>query len=127
MGLDAFAAVIDRKNIIKKKEYEVVIEDYRYGEVTYWRKHPNLQGWMERLYRTKGGIETFNGIFLPLNKEDIEQLHRDIINKNLPSTNGFFFGSDSDEYYHEQDLNFIFMAYTILEDNDRILAYYSSW
>ena len=24
-------------------------------ELHYWRKHPNLQGWMENLYREKGG------------------------------------------------------------------------
>ena len=24
-------------------------------EFFYWRKHPNLHGWMEALYRSKGG------------------------------------------------------------------------
>lgn len=27
------------------------------AELHYWRKHPNLHGWMEQLYRDKGGAE----------------------------------------------------------------------
>ena len=31
-------------------------------EIAYWRKHPDLHGWMENLYREKGGREkSFNG------------------------------------------------------------------
>ena len=39
MGLDQYA-------------YKVVAhdEDNR-DEIAYWRKHPNLQGWMEQLWR----------------------------------------------------------------------------
>ncbi|HSI48496.1 MAG TPA: hypothetical protein VLA61_09520 [Ideonella sp.] len=29
-------------------------------EFVTWRKHPNLHGWMEQLYRAKGGRESFN-------------------------------------------------------------------
>ena len=28
-----------------------------YTEIAYWRKHPNLHGWMEDLYYKKGGIK----------------------------------------------------------------------
>ena len=29
-------------------------------QIHYWRKHPNLHGWMEDLYRAKGGAAEFN-------------------------------------------------------------------
>ncbi|ODR91767.1 hypothetical protein A8M32_08600 [Sinorhizobium alkalisoli] len=34
--------------------------DFEVEEATalhYWRKHPNLHGWMERLYREEGGTQ----------------------------------------------------------------------
>ena len=30
-------------------------------EIAYWRKHPNLHGWMHRLWESKGNSGTFNG------------------------------------------------------------------
>lgn len=41
MGLDQYASI--------RKDGQ---EDQ---EIAYWRKHPNLQGWMEQLWREKGG------------------------------------------------------------------------
>jgi hypothetical protein len=38
-----------------------------YTELHYWRKHPNLHGWMEALYYAKGGtVKPFNvGLLRP--------------------------------------------------------------
>ena len=83
-------------------------------EIMYWRKHPNLQGWMEALWLRKGGSNegsewgtNFNGVELELTYEDLEELERAVVHEQLPSTSGFFFGDDADEYYREQDLQFI--------------------
>ena len=80
-------------------------------EIAYWRKHPNLHGWMEQLWNSRnGGNEdgsNFNGIELELTWEDLEVLELDIIAGTLPNTTGFFFGNDSDDHYREQDLKFI--------------------
>jgi hypothetical protein len=105
-------------------------------ELSYWRKHPNLQGWMEQLWIEKGrpGIATnseeadvtFNGIELELVWEDLERLELDVISGTLPPTNGFFFGNESDEYYLEQDLDFIKMAKAELFVGIRVF-YNSSW
>jgi hypothetical protein len=105
-------------------------------ELAYWRKHPNLQGWMEQLWIEKGrpGIATnseeadvtFNGIELELVWEDLERLELDVISGTLPPTNGFFFGNESDEYYREQDLDFIKMAKAELFVGIRVF-YNSSW
>jgi hypothetical protein len=89
-------------------------------DIAYWRKHPNLQGWMQRLWLQKNGFAVnstdqfignkvppnFNGIELELTREDIDCLEQDIQNRKLPFTQGFFFGSPADDYYREQDLKF---------------------
>ena len=90
-------------------------------EIAYWRKHPNLQGWMEQLWIRKLAKEgvtpeesewgsSFNGVELELTLEDIDDLEQAVLKKRLPKTSGFFFGSNSDEYYREHDLEFIRQA-----------------
>ena len=89
-------------------------------EIAYWRKHPNLHGWMERLWVRKtnetgavddpdrtGEFSEFNGVELELTWDDLDQLEQDIRNKKLPGTEGYFFGRDADDHYREQDLKFI--------------------
>ena len=96
-------------------------------EIAYWRKHPNLHGWMEDLYRERGGeAEMFNGVELELFWEDIEQLEEDITNGRLPSTTGFFFGDNSDDYYRSQDLEFIRQARAEIFTGLKVF-YNSSW
>ena len=101
-------------------------------EIAYWRKHPNLQGWMERLWVEKNPDaegetgDMFNGVELELTWEDLERLELDVIAGTLPATSGFFFGSDSDEHYRGQDLEFIRNAKTELFMGLRVF-YNSSW
>ena len=76
-------------------------------ELAYWRKHPNLHGWMDRLYRERGGKGDFNGDELELTAEDLDQLEYDVLNNRLPPTSGFFFGDGADDYYKKDDLKFI--------------------
>jgi hypothetical protein len=76
-------------------------------EIAYWRKHPNLHGWMHRLWESRGNSGDFNGDELELTWDDLEQLEQDIRDKNLPDTSGFFFGNDADDHYREHDLKFV--------------------
>jgi hypothetical protein len=122
MGLDQFAYTIDSEgNKI---------------ELAYWRKHPNLQGWMENLWDSKGrpnenedsnnsGMSDFNCVPVELTLEDLESLERDIQNNHMPQTVGFFFGSNSDDDYKEKDLEFIQMAKDALDNGNKV--YYDSW
>jgi hypothetical protein len=95
------------------------------SEIYYWRKHPNLHGWMERLYRNKGGNEdSFNCVNVQLTADDLQRLEADIMASNLPPTEGFFFGvSDGTEL--EDDLNFIAKARAAIADN--LSVFYTSW
>ena len=95
-------------------------------EIAYWRKHPNLHGWMERLWRHQGNEGDFNGDELELTWEDIDHLEQDIESHKLPGTTGFFFGDPSDDYYYENDLKFIKEARSQLFLGLKVF-YNSSW
>jgi len=138
MGLDQYA-------FARKGEPIEATEDYTYEdfegnrhveqrtyvsyeeehEVAYWRKHPNLQGWMENLWRMKGGEGEFNCVDVELNAANLEQLEYALRFDRLPPTEGFFFGDDSDEYYKEADAEFIREARQYLSDGYKIV--YTSW
>ena len=117
MGLDMYAYVAAKAGQ-QKEFYEDSYYDKESGEyvnpkvtkpieVAYWRKHPNLHGWFEQLYRERGGEGDFNGDELELTMEDIDRLEADINSSLLPETSGFFFGDPSDDYYREADLKFV--------------------
>ena len=128
MGLDQYAYSRRKSDLPAHSE-----------ELQYWRKHNRLQGWMEALYESRGGAETFNCIDLHLNEEDIDNLERRVQAKSLPETGGFFFGDDSfdwtdddgnppaqgDYYYKQDDLEFIRLARIKL--NEGRVVWYTSW
>jgi hypothetical protein len=95
-------------------------------ELMYWRKHPNLHGWMENLYREQGGEGDFNGDELELTWDDITRLEEDVLAGRLPATTGFFFGDGADDYYRQQDLEFIKQARADLFLGLKVF-YNSSW
>jgi hypothetical protein len=76
-------------------------------ELAYWRKHPNLHGWMHRLWESKGNTGDFNGDELELTWDDLDKLEQDLKGKHLPETQGFFFGNPADDYYLAEDLEFV--------------------
>lgn len=100
-------------------------------ELAYWRKHPNLHGWMERLWRSKNTNNpsqnpVFNGVELELTWEDLDLLEIAVTAGQLPSTEGFFFGTDADEYYKQNDLEFVRQARAELFTGLKVF-YNSSW
>ena len=99
-------------------------------EIAYWRKHPNLHGWMEQLWNKRNGGNCdgsiFNGIELELTYEDLEILELDVIAGTLPGTSGFFFGNDADDHYRKEDLEFIKNARAELFMGLKVF-YNSSW
>lgn len=121
MGLDMYAYAAARAN--------AAWDSGEQREIAYWRKHPNLHGWMERLWQSRGGYTNdtmFNGIELELTWEDLDKLEEDVKNGGLPHTVGFFFGDNSDDYYRDEDLEFIKKARTELFTGLKVF-YNSSW
>jgi hypothetical protein len=122
VGLDQYAYAAAKAN----EEWD----GNNHREIAYWRKHPNLQGWMDALWRSRNtdpaADPMFNGVELELTWEDLDTLEADINSGNLPKTKGFFFGEDSDEYYREQDLEFIRKARAEIFTGLKVF-YNSSW
>lgn len=121
MGLDQYAFVKDNA------------EQEEGTEIAYWRKHNRLQGWMEARWASKGNTGDFNCVNFILDDADIDALELAIAKKDLPKTEGFFFGRDSyndiegDTYsYHDSDVAFIAKAREALAA-DKILYYVCSW
>jgi hypothetical protein len=120
MGLDQYAKVRNPKT--------EVVEEFH-----YWRKHNALQGWMENLWKSKGypnkheDGEDFNCIPLELTLEDLDLLEKDLLDSQLPETEGFFFGYDTsrDESRLMDDLSFIRQARQHLNAGKQIA--YDSW
>ena len=122
-------------------------------EITDWRKHNRLQGWMENLWHEKGcprppgseaspvslfGNNSFNCVDLELTATDIDNLEKAIKNMAFPETSGFFFGDDSysswglpesddpnDYFYKDQDLEFVKVARERLAAGHKV--YYTCW
>ncbi len=119
MGLDQYAYIASKE----KADYDT------HQELAYWRKHPNLQGWMEKLAQEKGlEYDTFNGVEVELTWEDVNKLEKDIKSGQVSElgTTGFFFGNPSDEYYRERDLQFCIDAKAELFLKRKVF-YNSSW
>lgn len=94
-------------------------------ELHYWRKHPNLHGWMEQRYRLKCGTnEIFNCCTLKLTPLDLDELEAAVRNGNLPQTRGFFFGETLGDEIPD-DLEFIRKARGALGNG--FTVFYDSW
>ena len=138
MGLDQYA--VARKGEPRKVPQtwtttdadgneEEVVEYYNEWDDTIqlaeWRKHPNLQGWMEELWYEKGGEGEFNCVDLELTLEDLDALEATLDEEELPETVGFFFGSNADDHYAEADREFIVQARAAIKQGYKVI--YSSW
>ena len=137
MGLDMYAYVASKagqqNEFYEGAQFDKEAGDYvnpavtKPREIAYWRKHPNLHGWMERLAESKGlEYGSFNGVEMELTHEDLDELERAVVHGRLPATQGFFFGNDADDHYREQDLEFIKTARAELFFGLKVF-YNSSW
>jgi hypothetical protein len=128
MGLDMYAWRVKAEDAIG--DFEIARNEEnsaKVEELAYWRKHHDLHGWMERLYRLKGGTkESFNCVPVQLSMADLNALENDVLNNLLPETQGFFFGTNPpDEYTMKQDMEFIANAKLAIAAGDAV--YYDSW
>jgi hypothetical protein len=122
MGLDMFAYSV-------KPENDSDVSDLEYAEgerseIAYWRKFNAFHGWMEELYKSKGGTDSFNCVPVRLTLEDLNRLEDEL--PELKPVAGFFFGGQ--EIYPE-DMDslrlFIADARDIIESGN--IVYYNSW
>lgn len=122
MGLDMYAYSTKAK---PTTEVDFSTKNFELDDLHYWRKHPNLHGWMQNLYDMKGGTsDSFNGDCVVLDSEDLDNLEQDIKDGNLPDTSGFFFGNSSGDEDND-DLEFVEKAREAINGGKTV--YYTSW
>jgi len=109
-------------------------------KIAQWRKHSDLQGWMERLWIEKmeaagtppqpeadgwfAGEIVFNCQPVRLTLADLQRLGDDTAGNNLPHTEGFFFGSSS---YEDRADVFAFLKEARNAIAQDMEIYYDSW
>lgn len=123
MGLDQYASTTKRR-LWKGVDFPQLSDD---RELFYWRKHPNLHGWMQTLYDAKEGRDVeFNCTTVELTAADLDALEWAITAKRLPHTTGFFFGqSYSNAAERQHDLDFVAKAREAIGQGLRV--YYHAW
>lgn len=132
MGLDMYAVrakpdmVVDPQAQVDLKP----VEGANAEQLFYWRKHNALHGWMEKLYREKGGTDpNFNCNTVRLTKEDLDRLENAITGisgERLMPTEGFFFGgANASDGRTAEDFNFLTKARAALDEGD--IVWYDSW
>lgn len=127
MGLDMYAFAVKtpkrgRVDVNLRTELDTGEE----VDLRYWRKFNNLHGWMERLYREKGGKrEHFNCTNVRLTKTDLLRLWREA--PYLEATPGFFFGGlrDVDGDDVREVRAFVTDAIEAIRQGYKV--YYDSW
>ncbi len=119
MGLDMYA--YRTRAQIAQVDFE---EPDQTEQIAYWRKHPNLHGWMDDLYEAKGGEQVFNCVPVQLVAADLDALERALQTNALPATCGFFFG-ESDGSEQKGDLDFIARARAAITEGLAVI--YDSW
>ncbi|MCP3893754.1 MAG: phosphoglycerate kinase [Planctomycetaceae bacterium] len=122
MGLDQWAKAVKGQPKQDDLGYWSYDDSVCLGE---WRKHSSLHGWMENLFRSKGGEGDFNCVAVDLDAVDLENLKESVQGNDLPATQGFFFGNGNDERYKEQDLTFVDEALDLLDAGYKIQ--YTAW
>jgi len=124
MGLDMYAYAVSKRDAIG--EFEMA-QDSEKEELHYWRKHHDLHGWMENLYRDKGGdADSFNCIPVELTVDDLDNLQQALLDDDLPRTQGFFFGDNPPDLESmREDLMFVQKCRIAIKEGK--VVYYNSW
>ncbi len=134
MGLDqtSYAVTPDVAHLVHITERELTDEEQTALDdgtvsITKWRKHADLNKWMEDLYVRKGGMDVFNLIPLKIERDDLLALRMHLqVNGNTYAERGqgFFWGEST----HEDillDHSFIDKALKMLDEGYEV--YYSCW
>ena len=135
MGLDQYAMAVYPHRENTDFDYVWTRSDNadKITDLAQWRKHADLQGYMEELFyakREQAGEplerdwQAFNCQAVRLSFQDLEDLENAVKNENLPHTTGFFFGQSHPDD-KKDTLKFIVKARKAIAQDMEI--YYDSW
>ncbi len=127
MGLDMYAFTVPQEWAGNREVDYQPDADRERTELFYWRKFNALHGWMEDLYRSKGGTEDdFNCTTVRLDLKDLDRLEMDASNNNLVPRSGFFFGS-LEIYQEDMESVAEFVAKAREAITEGKAVFYDSW
>lgn len=105
---------------------------FEFEELGYFRKHPNLHGYIENIYRERitDDDDVFNQTLVVLTKQDITDLVNHcygIVNGTIEDEEitGYFFGESDEETWRESLTTFTKILNTVDFDKETVL--YDSW
>lgn len=123
MGLDMYAYAVGShpENTDNSISKHAAKED-----IAYWRKFNALHGYMEDLYKARGGTKSFNCIPLRLSLADLGSLENALDNNTLEPRSGFFWGTP-DIYPEDIESARMFLDKARAAIADGFEVYYDSW
>jgi hypothetical protein len=126
MGLDMYAFAV-KADSFGDRVVDAVMDDDAM-EICYWRKFNALHGWMEDLYRLKGGAkDSFNCTTVRLDLKDLDRLEMDVGANKLVPRNGFFFGQTDSIYPEDLESVATFVKVARQSIADGKAVFYDSW
>jgi hypothetical protein len=129
MGLDMNLYSVPHKDTNTRTDQTFNgLDELEVSDLGYWRKANHIHGWMEELYRSKGGTQTdFNCVTVQLTKEDLTELLYLVTANKLKPVSGFYFGGNNiPEGLDTHTIRIIVNALDaiVLDKKD---VYYSAW
>ena len=126
MGLDMYAFTV-KADSFGDRVVDAVLDDDAV-QICYWRKFNALHGWMEDLYRLKGGAkDSFNCTTVRLDLKDLDRLEMDVGANKLVPRNGFFFGQTDSIYPEDLESVATFVKLSRQAIADGKAVFYDSW
>lgn len=126
MGLDMYAFAV-KADSFGDRVVDAVLDDDAM-QISYWRKFNALHGWMEDLYRLKGGAkDSFNCTTVRLDLKDLDRLEMDVGANKLVPRNGFFFGQTNEIYPEDLESVATFVKVARQSIADGKAVFYDSW
>jgi hypothetical protein len=132
MGLDQYLYAVKEPMPLdetkRAKWWDENISMVNDTQVYYWRKHANLNGYMESLFKEKGSNGDFNCECMELTASDLEKIIRRLVNReSFPYATGFFWGTSEDsEEEMLQDLKAFTHAYVEMKAG-KFIYYSANW
>lgn len=126
MGFDMYAKSVPATAVGYQQIDIDLLEDVEVTHLAQWRKFNQLHGWMEDLYRSKGGEKEFNCVAVRLMPEDLDNLAEWLLVEDKTSRPGFFFGTGD---IYPEDITttqkFVQDAHSAIAEGQAVL--YDSW
>lgn len=128
MGLDMYIRIDDgvteeQENEAFAKQRNYYEQVYKPKELAYWRKHPNLHGYIVQTYAA--GVDECQRI--PLTLENVQEILVASEADRLPETEGFFFGASRPEDKADTKEQLEKVLAWMRQDPTRKIYYRASW